>query len=273
MKKLLALPFSILLLFSCDNNLEDSSTKDITDNKDTTQAVVEEMNEMMSEEALEEPEQPNLMLDQYISFLMPNEYGVYVDDKSQLEGKQLALYYKENGLEFKEIELKTKPMKDEMNDEEGEMSLTQIRNIEDNSIPNMLLYGFYNFNGRTVPYYDGFKSQLLPGEYMKLGDYIISAEGDVVENEYGNTVENYKLKIDGYRNQEFIVQTFAEIDYFDDAMVTFIWAGDVDQDGIPDFLVDLSHKYSYSLPTLFLSSNAEFGDLVKDIAEEAVYGC
>ncbi len=273
MKKLLVLPFSIFLLLSCETKTEDSSPKDKTENKDTTQVETEEMTEMMSEAAIEESEAPNLMLDQYISFLMPNEYGIYVEDKSQLEGKQLALYFNQNGLDFKEVELKTMPMKDNMHDGEGEMSLTQIKNKEDNSIPNMLLYGFYNFEGLTVPYYEGFKSQLLPGASMMLGEYVISADGDVVENEYGNSIENYKLKIEGYRNQEFVVQTFAEIDYFDDAMVTFIWAGDIDQDGIPDFLVDLSHKYSYSLPTLFLSSNAGFGQLIKDVAEEAVYGC
>ncbi len=208
-----------------------------------------------------------------IQFLMPNEFGILVNDKTMLEGKQLAVFLNEKGLLCQATELITTPMKDEMNDLEGEMSLTQIKSKTNQEIPYMLLYGLPNLDGVTIPFYPNFKNQLMPGESIQIAEFTFTAAGQLIKTEYGETVENYKLVLEGSKTNQTIQQTIADIPFFDDKMVTFYWAGDLDQDGLPDFLIDLSHKYSYSMPSLFISSKAGNGELVKMVAQLSEFGC
>lgn len=208
-----------------------------------------------------------------IQFLMPNEFGILVNDKTMLEGKQLAVFLNEKGLFCQATELITTPMKDEMNDPEGEMSLTQIKSKTNQEIPFMLLYGLPNLDGVTIPFYPNFKNQLMPGESMQIGEFTFTAAGQLIKTEYSETVENYKLILEGSKDNQTIQQTIADIPFFDDKMVTFYWAGDLDQDGLPDFLVDLSHKYSYSMPSLFLSSKSGANELVKMVSQLSEFGC
>jgi hypothetical protein len=208
-----------------------------------------------------------------IQFLMPNEFGILVNDKTMLDGIQLAVFLNEKGLFCQATELITTPMKDEMNDPEGVKSLTQIKSKTNQEIPFMLLYGLPNLDGVTIPFYPNFKNQLMPGESMQIGEYTFIAAGQLIKTEYGETVENYKLILEGSKDNQFIKQTIADIPFFDDKMVTFYWAGDIDKDGLPDFLIDLSHKYSYSMPSLFLSSKAGNGELVMMVAQLSEFGC
>lgn len=52
-----------------------------------------------------------------------------------------------------------------------------------------------------------------------------------------------------------------------------LWAGDLDGDGKLDFYADVSDHYNSSMPTLFLSSEAKKGKLVKDVAGIRTVGC
>jgi hypothetical protein len=258
MKPILSTLFILLIITSCAESSEVNNA--INNTSDTLAQTNPIINNELSDA-------------QNISFFMPSESGILVEDKTMLEGKQLAIYLKENSLFCQETEFIYTPMKDVMIDLDGEMSLTQIRSKTTNEIPYMLIYGIQNLDGVTIPFYEGFKTQLLPDESMQIGKFKFLASGKLVKTEYGETVENYKLVVEGNKNNQSIKQTLADIPFFDDKMVTFYWIGDLDQDGLPDFLVDLSHKYSYSMPTLFLSSKAENGELVKMIAQLSEFGC
>ncbi|HWR14448.1 MAG TPA: hypothetical protein VN577_06450 [Terriglobales bacterium] len=52
-----------------------------------------------------------------------------------------------------------------------------------------------------------------------------------------------------------------------------IWAGDLDGDGKLDLYIDMSDHYNVSQRRLFLSSRAEPGKLVKQVAEFVTTGC
>jgi hypothetical protein len=254
MKPLISTLFILLIVTSCAESSEVNNTSDTL--AQTKPIINNEISDA-----------------QNISFLMPNEYGILVEDKVLLEGKQLAIFLKENGLFCQETELLCTPMKDEMNDPEGVKSLTQIKSKTNKEIPHLIVYGLPNLDGVSVPFYPNFKNQLMPGESMQIGDYTFKASGKLVKTEYGEKVENYKLILEGSKNNQSIKQTIADIPFFDDKMVTFYWAGDLDQDGLPDFLIDLSHKYSYTMPTLFLSSKAEKNQIVNKVAEFSEFGC
>ena len=91
-------------------------------------------------------------------------------------------------------------------------------------------------------------------------------------DEHGR-ISDYKLLIAGVKNGTGIEQIFLEQDYFDDSMIRFIWAGDIDRDGFLDLFLDISPKYSFSNPALFLSSKAGDNELLKLVAETILSGC
>lgn len=243
----------------------------ISNPKIESNELVDTVLDKSSSQELVEEEVEAVMTDQFISFVLPNDYGIYLSDEISFSGDQLVGFYLDSGIVFKSSELIITPRKDEMNDAEGEMSLSHIVCKESGEIPNIVLQGFYNLEDRFIPFYSAAKKSLMPGESMVLDGYSFKAYGVIEED--GTTISNYEIIMEGERNGQFIEQRILFLEYFDDAFVNFHWIADIDMDGIPDFLIDLSHKYSYSLPTLFLSSNAGFGELVKDVDEEAVYGC
>ncbi len=59
----------------------------------------------------------------------------------------------------------------------------------------------------------------------------------------------------------------------DDAGWSLIWAGDLDGDGKLDLYVNVTQHYNVSERKLFLSSQAQKGQLVKEIAEFVTTGC
>lgn len=224
----------------------------------------------LTEEVVQKERGP-VSLDQYISFFLPNEYGIELDNPMDFERSQLVGFYRDSGIVFRISDLLISQRRDGMNDAEGEMSLSHIVCEDSGEMPNIILKGVYRLNDRFIPYYPNAKSRLLPGESMTLGGYTFKAFGLIEEDE--STISDYEIIMEGERNGQLIEQRIVFIEYFDDAFVEFHWIADLDMDGIPDFLIDLSHKYSYSLPTLFLSSNAGFGELVKDVHKDAVFGC
>ncbi len=54
---------------------------------------------------------------------------------------------------------------------------------------------------------------------------------------------------------------------------SLLWAGDLDRDGKIDLLLDVSNHYAGRHYVLYLSSEADAGELVKPVAELIVSGC
>ena len=59
----------------------------------------------------------------------------------------------------------------------------------------------------------------------------------------------------------------------DDGNARLIFAGDLDRDGRLDLIFDVSDHYNVSRPTLFLSSQAAVGELVRQVAQYESVGC
>lgn len=58
-----------------------------------------------------------------------------------------------------------------------------------------------------------------------------------------------------------------------DAGWALLWAGDIDRDGKLDLYVSVNQHYNVSERKLFLSSSAEEGQLVKEVADFVTSGC
>jgi hypothetical protein len=215
---------------------------------------------------------PNSRILDSISIILPTSYNS-ADLDSTIESKTwvgLFSNVNDNSVTCYKTKLKMKPVHSPMVDEEGEMSGIKIYCEGYANDPMLLIAGIEIPENIKIDSYKGLKNRLLPGESMQLGDNTIKALGTM--DEY-DRVSDYKLLITGFKNGTGIKQVFLEQDHFDDSMIQFIWAGDIDKDGFPDLFLDISHKYSFSNPALFLSSKAGDNELLKLVAEIILSGC
>lgn len=99
--------------------------------------------------------------------------------------------------------------------------------------------------------------------------YTLAASGDSIQQEGAESysVQNYKWIVTGAKNGRKITQELASDENFESAIYVLLWVGDLDGDGIPDLLADLSNHFNTSKVTLFLSSLAEKGKLYKKVAD------
>ena len=207
-----------------------------------------------------------------ISIILPTTYDS-VDLDSSTESKTWVGLFSnnnDNSVTCYKTKLKMKQVHSPMVDEEGEMSGIEIYCEGYPKDPIVFIAGIEIPENMKIDSYKGLKNRLLPGESMQLGDNTIKALGTI--DEYGR-VSGYKLIITGFKNGTDIQQIFLEQDHFDDSMIRFIWAGDIDKDGFPDLFLDISHKYSFSNPALFLSSKAGDNELLKLVANIILSGC
>ncbi|PKV75776.1 hypothetical protein [Pontibacter ramchanderi] len=98
--------------------------------------------------------------------------------------------------------------------------------------------------------------------------YTLAASGDSIQQEGSDSysVQNYKWTVTGIKNGRKVSQELASDENFESAIYVLLWAGDLDRDGIPDLLADLSNHFNTSNVTLFLSSLADKGKLYKKVA-------
>ena len=207
-----------------------------------------------------------------ISIILPTSFDKVDLDSTIVSKTWVGLFSNDNdnSVTSHKTKLKMKPIHSPMNDQEGEMSGIKVYCEGFPNDPMLLISGIEIPENMKIDSYKGLKYRLLPGESMQLGDNTIKALGTM--DEY-DRVRDYKLLITGKKNGTSIEQIFLEQDYFDDSMIRFIWAGDIDKDGFPDLFLDISHKYSFSNPALFLSSKAGDNELLKLVAEIILSGC
>jgi len=68
-------------------------------------------------------------------------------------------------------------------------------------------------------------------------------------------------------------QVIYEAEYCSDCSWDLCWVGDLDRDGNLDFMLNLNNHYNSTCHTLFLSSQAKKGEIVRDTAEMCQMGC
>jgi len=122
------------------------------------------------------------------------------------------------------------------------------------------------------------KTELYPGDMLKFNfkgvDYQMYATGQKVhiEGDYYQ-VENYKLFLMTAVDGEKRTSQISDQRRFDDAMVSILFAGDIDMDGYLDLIINDTYHYNVSNPTLFLSKPAGEGETLKAAAAQQSTGC
>ena len=214
----------------------------------------------------------DLIISDSIFIILPTSFALEDTDPTIKSKTWIGLFSNDNdnSVTCYKTKLKMKPIHNPMFDDEGEISAVEIYCEGYANNPMLLVAGIKIPEGMQIDSYKELKNRLLPGESMLLGDNTIKALGTM--DEHGR-ISDYKLLIAGVKNGTGIEQIFLEQDYFDDSMIRFIWAGDIDRDGFPDLFLDISPKYSFSNPALFLSSKAGDNELLKLVAETILSGC
>ena len=100
------------------------------------------------------------------------------------------------------------------------------------------------------------------------------AEGEVTTyDEYGDVYTSYSLYVETERDGEKKTQLLVEQDAFDDSMISVLFIGDIDGDGILDIITDNTYHYNVSIPTLYLSRPAQGDEILKKVGEHQSVGC
>lgn len=158
----------------------------------------------------------------------------------------------------------------------GEMTGWEI-NLADGETPVMLVCGSQfsegDVRGATLP------MVVYPGDSVAFTfldtEYLLYATGSSqLDSVSGmHLIRDYSLFLVRQSATESLTTLLVSHASFDDTMTTILWSGDLDRDGYLDLLIDMTHHYNLTLPTLFLSKPAAPGKPVVPVASHSSVGC
>jgi len=125
----------------------------------------------------------------------------------------------------------------------------------------------------TVFYGNEENSESINRKYRREFDfngkkYTLAVEDSTAEDGEWLTEKSKKVISQGETRQ-----TIYQTDRCSDCSWDLCWVGDLDKDGKLDFLFNLNGHYNSTCHRLFLSSQAEKGEIVRDVAEMCQQGC
>lgn len=95
---------------------------------------------------------------------------------------------------------------------------------------------------------------------------------DVPDLNYYET-KNYQLVLRGLFNDGPKEQVLFHHRALEESLIKVLWIGDLDNDQKPDLLIETSHHFNVSLPTLYLSGDAAEGQLIREFGKFRSVGC
>lgn len=174
--------------------------------------------------------------------------------------------------ELKSTKMTWKLVNDPVIDEDPKAKTGMEVKITDKRDPLALIDGVPELKAGAVttsPTYSKEHLDLKDKVKLKLGsnEYTMSVRGKVKEKEYR---VNYEIVLESGGIKQTVVkhkQIGAE------SAPSLLWAGDLDRDGKIDLIMDTTDNYNCRILTLFLSSKAKPGQLVKQVASHLSTGC
>jgi hypothetical protein len=276
MKNTLILCSLALLLASC----EDKPAKEVTvqketaiENKDTVVAKsLPEKDEVSTKSEMEcEPnaeEQKNI-----VDILFPFWYRIFDGedlDPSQKINRDWISLYKDSSENYyiKQADYYI---------EDGYSECAEVGTKDLKSKDNVILFiDLPNVNKGKVSNVDIPKARIWPNDTVNFEfngvRYSLHATGKIIDGWQRDgdefyVVRDYKLYISTDEKPE---ELLLDIKSFEDSFVQLIFIGDIDGDGIPDFVFDTAIHYEEKSKTLFLSTKADDGKITKQVAKLGV---
>ncbi|MFT2011533.1 hypothetical protein ACMA1I_22875 [Pontibacter sp. 13R65] len=171
-----------------------------------------------------------------------------------------------------QIEAAYDPVRDaEAVNEEGRKVISGRQVIGKDSSTLLFINGLDDIKPGTVDTAAYDSAVLKPGQQLPLRfkgkQFTLTAFGDSTLSDSTNySYKQYGWKIAGIKNGKKLEQVLSQDEMLDNSIYVLHWAGDLDRDGIPDLIADLSNQYNLMRFALFLSSKAEKGKLYKRVA-------
>ncbi|RDC66316.1 hypothetical protein [Adhaeribacter pallidiroseus] len=232
----------------------------------------------------------NSVITDTLTYLQPKEYlakvlteGAFHEDEvwENAENENwYGLFQGKNNFYLQQTTVRTSRILDPVMDgDDGPKTGWKVTST--NQDTSLILITRLNFlKNRKVDPFKLPKEDILPGEKLELNykghSYQLYATGHKHKEASKSDwyiVSDYKLFFLTFRNGKEVKQVLVQHAAFDDDMVNIIFAGDIDGDGLLDFIIDKSNHYNAVIPTLYLSRPAEKGKLVEEVGEHVSVGC
>lgn len=298
MKTQILILASFLIICGCSNNKKSTQNAEfITAEPEVNTALVNEKEELTDpvekQEVIEaevaEIEEIDFSSIEYDPLDLPivdNETGIKIltvgqfhEDEVSPEVKDQYWFglYKEGTRSYvKKVKIGVTRVNDPILDYEGEKTGWDI-SVENKNECVLLIAGI-DLKEADVPSFEVRNKEPIPGDTLTFDDnsmtiklYVTGLKQMVSSDWY--QLANYKMMLSISENDEVTTQNIIAIADFDDDMIDIIWIGDLDGDNKPDLIIDTSRHYNVMAPTLFLSSRAEKGEIVKCVALHETVGC
>ena len=185
----------------------------------------------------------------------------------------VGLFKSDSGYFVKQTKVFIRKVPDEMMDDDG----WEVKpSVKDSSI--LLISGLDYLQPAPVTPARLSSTEIMPGKPQQFTygniNYTLYATGKIapVEDDPENVVD-YQLYLKATVNGINYNQKLVSVPSFDGTMVNIRFAGDIDGDGRPDFILDTTNHYNSERPTLYLSKPAKNGNLLKVVGLHTYVGC
>ncbi|WP_295118056.1 hypothetical protein [uncultured Chitinophaga sp.] len=191
----------------------------------------------------------------------------------------IGLFIGETGYYTAPAHLKTTRVEDVVLDENGEKTGIQISSDNPDSAFLFITKNEFISGGPVSAVHVGKAEDygVAPGTSRKFelkgNTYTIYATADSSGEGATLSYLNYKLYLNATINGNTTTQLLAASMHMDDQLMNVLFAGDIDGDGLMDFILETSYHYNVMAPTLYLSKPAEAGKLLKLMGVNYSVGC
>lgn len=192
--------------------------------------------------------------------------------------KWYGIFNHEDKYYLKQTQLKTERINDAILDSENDKTGWLVETLNDDHAV-MLFSGGGFFEG-DIDAVSLSNEVIFPGDTLQFTflnkEYFLFATGKktttLSDVDY-HSIENYKLFLQTEVEGEQVRQLLVEHENFDEAMVSVLFAGDIDGDGSLDLLLDNSRHYNVANPTLYLSIGKDGTGLLEIVGWHWSTGC
>jgi hypothetical protein len=264
----------VYFLFSCNSNAAKKSSITANNNNakelDTSRAVIEahSADSVFSSYPIDTI---------YPARILTAEEAFHEDevDKRDRGRSWYGLFMNKEGYYLDSTRIITKRVEDPTG-EDGNLNGWEVKTS--NSDTSMLLIsGVDGLSKRKIVPVNIDRLEMFPGKSTTFSyngiTYTLYATGNKGPGGDNYIVTSYRLfikaTINGMQRQQLLVAEPA----FNDAITTILFAGDIDGDGFPDFIIDTISHYNGARPTLYLSKPAGGTQLLKVMGWHVSLGC
>lgn len=189
----------------------------------------------------------------------------------------MGLFKTEDGIYYLEkIKVITTAVHDIITDEEGEKTGVLVSVSNKDSCLLLMEPKPYLISGKIKMSIDT-QTDCIPRDEMdlELGEinYTLYTTEEIPAPDEENQNHIYSVMLNDGGLNRFHTTKLVQTEFWDDQFATLCFAGDIDGDGMLDLILDTSNHYNMSRITLYLSSQAEQGYLVKPVGWHVITGC